>query len=179
MISFCSACGGKTHNIIPAGDSRLRDVCTVCNLVHYENPRIVTGTLPVWQGKILLCKRAIEPRRGYWTLPAGFMELSETVEQGAVRETWEEAGATIKVRGLLSILDVPHASQVHTFYLADLVDGTFEAGTESLEVALFAPAEIPWEELAFKTVYVTLKHYLANPDAPLLTKTVTYTPKTV
>lgn len=180
MISFCSACGAKTHNIIPAGDSRPRDVCSssACGLVHYENPRIVTGTLPVWQGKILLCRRAIEPRRGFWTLPAGFMELAETVEQGAVRETWEEAGARVAVRGLLAVLDVPHASQVHTFYWADLIDGVFEAGTESLEVALFAPADIPWDELAFKTVYIALKHYLSKAESPsLLTRTVHYEPK--
>ncbi len=180
MISFCSACGHVTHRIIPEGDSRLRDVCAraACALVHYENPKIVAGTLPVWQGKILLCKRAIEPRKGYWTLPAGFMELSETCEQGAVRETWEEAAATVHVRSLLSVLDVPHASQVHLFYLADLIDGIYAAGTESLEVALFEPADIPWDEIAFKTITKTLKHYLSNTVNPSqLTGIVTYAPK--
>ncbi len=180
MILFCAKCGSPTHHLIPAGDARPRDVCTstACGEIHYENPRIVTGTLPLWQGKILLCKRAIEPRRGYWTLPAGFMELAETVEQGAVRETQEEAGAEITVRGLLSVLDVPHASQVHMFYLADLVDGSFSAGEESLEVALFDAKDIPWAELAFKTVVLTLKHYLANPvDTPLLCGVVTYPAK--
>ena len=180
MILFCAKCGHATQNFIPNGDARPRDVCAsaACGEIHYENPRIVTGTLPLWQGKILLCKRAIEPRRGYWTLPAGFMELAETVEQGAVRETQEEAGAAVSVRGLLAVLDVPHASQVHTFYLADLVDGQFAAGEESLEVALFEPADIPWAELAFKTVVLTLKHYLANPvDTPLLTDVVRYPAK--
>lgn len=166
--------------MVPVGDARPRDVCTApaCSEIHYENPRIVTGTLPLWQGKILLCKRAIEPRKGFWTLPAGFMELSETVEQGAIRETQEEAGATIAVRGLLSVLDVPHASQVHMFYLAELVDGAFCAGEESLAVALFDVADIPWSDLAFKTVVLTLKHYLAHPvDTPLLTGVVTYPAK--
>lgn len=182
MISFCSACGHATHRILPEGDSRLRDVCTstACALVHYENPKIVAGTLPLWQGKILLCKRAIEPRLGYWTLPAGFMELSETCEQGAVRETWEEAAAKVSVRSLLSVLDVPHTSQVHMFYLADLIDGTYAAGTESLEVELFAPEDIPWDNIAFKTVTKTLKHYLSSTENPLqLTGVVTYTPKTM
>jgi ADP-ribose pyrophosphatase YjhB (NUDIX family) len=182
MISFCTACGHSTHRIIPDGDSRLRDVCdsAACGLVHYENPKIVAGTLPVWQGKILLCKRAIEPRLGYWTLPAGFMELSETCEQGAVRETWEEAAANVNVRSLLSVLDVPHTSQLHMFYLADLIDGQFAAGAESLEVALFAPDEIPWDEIAFKTVTKTLRHYLTNPENPAqLTGVVTYSPKTM
>jgi ADP-ribose pyrophosphatase YjhB (NUDIX family) len=180
MIAFCSACGHTTHRIIPDGDSRMRDVCAspACALVHYENPKIVTGTLPVWDGKILLCKRAIEPRLGYWTLPAGFMELNETCEQGAVRETWEEASAKVNVRSLLSVLDVPHASQVHLFYLADLLDGTYAAGTESLEVELFAPADIPWNEIAFKTVTKTLLHYLSNTENPTqLTGVVTYKPK--
>jgi ADP-ribose pyrophosphatase YjhB (NUDIX family) len=177
MILFCSTCGSPTQNVIPSGDARPRDVCTApaCGNIHYENPRIVAGTLPLWEGKILLCKRAIEPRKGFWTLPAGFMELSETVEQGAVRETQEEAGTAISVRGLLSVLDVPHASQVHMFYLADMVDGSFCAGEESLEVALFEVADIPWADLAFKTVVLTLQHYLAYPvDTPLLTDVVTY-----
>ncbi len=180
MISYCSACGHPTQRRIPEGDSRQRDVCSdaTCALVHYENPKIVAGTLPVWQGQILLCKRAIEPRLGYWTLPAGFMEMNETCEQGAVRETWEEAAAKVHVRSLLSVLDVPHASQVHLFYLADLIDGQFAAGTESLEVKLFAPPDIPWDQIAFKTVSKTLRHYLSNTEQPnQLTGVVTYTPK--
>lgn len=180
MISYCSTCGSATHRIIPEGDSRVRDVCTspTCELVHYENPKIVTGTLTLWQGKILLCRRAIEPRKGYWTLPAGFMELNETCEQGAVRETWEEATAKVNVRSLLAVLDVPHASQVHLFYLADLLDGTYSAGTESLEVDLFLPADIPWSELAFKTVTQTLQHYLSAPESPAqLRDVITYLPK--
>ncbi len=164
MILFCSACGTKTlQGVIPAGDNRPRDVCSAahCGLIHYENPKVVTGTLPVWQGKILLCKRAIEPRLGYWTLPAGFMELHETSEQGALRETLEEANATVTISGLLSVLSVPNASQVHVFYLADMIDGSFSSSSESLEVALFAPDEIPWHDLAFQTVAHTLKHYLS------------------
>jgi ADP-ribose pyrophosphatase YjhB (NUDIX family) len=182
MICFCSACGHATHRIVPPGDSRTRDVCAsaACALVHYENPKIVAGTLPVWQGNILLCKRAIEPRLGYWTLPAGFMEINETCEQGAVRETWEEAAAKVHVRSLLSVLDVPHASQVHMFYLADLIDGQFAPGTESLDVQLFAPENIPWGEIAFKTVTKTLRHYLSDTENPKqLTGVVTYTPKTM
>jgi ADP-ribose pyrophosphatase YjhB (NUDIX family) len=166
MIAFCSTCGHTTQRIIPSGDSRLRDVCTnpTCGVVHYENPKIVAGTLPIWQGKILLCKRAIEPRRGYWTLPAGFMELNESCEQGAIRETLEEANANVILQGLLSMLDVTSVSQVHLFYLADLVNGQFSAGVESLEVALFTPEAIPWDNIAFKTVSQTLRHYLAQSD---------------
>lgn len=182
MIHFCSLCGSATQSIIPEGDSRVRDVCSLnsCGHVHYENPRIVAGTLPIWQDKILLCKRAIEPRRGFWTLPAGFLELNESVEQGAVRETWEEAGAAVTMGNLISMLDVPHAHQVHMFYLAQLKDGQFSAGVESLEVALFSPSDIPWADMAFKTVTVTLKHFLAQPiDTPLLRDVITYGPKPI
>jgi ADP-ribose pyrophosphatase YjhB (NUDIX family) len=166
MIHFCSACGAATKTLIPTGDSRLRDVCSKpsCGLVHYENPKIVAGTLPIWQGKVLLCKRAIEPRLGYWTLPAGFMELDESCEQGAARETQEEANASVHLRGLLSVLSVPYTSQVHLFYLADLIDGQFSSSSESLEVALFSEAEIPWQDLAFQTVSQTLRHYFAQAD---------------
>ncbi len=174
MIYFCSMCGHSTQRIIPAGDTHQRDVCTQtqCAFIHYENPKIIVGTLPIWKNKVLLCKRAIEPRKGYWTLAAGFMEMGETCEQGAHRETLEEAGAQVKLRQLLAVLSLPHTSQVHLFYSADLIDGVFEAGLESLEVALFSYEDIPWTELAFATVTRTLEHYFSHADTPNMTQLV-------
>ncbi len=159
---FCSTCGAANRQEIPAGDNRLRSVCSACNAIHYVNPRIVIGTVAHWQGKILLCKRAIEPRYGYWTLPAGFMECEESTQEGALRETLEEAGANVALEGLFSVIDVPHAEQVHMFYHGTVLDGRFSAGEESLEVALFDEQDIPWKDLAFHTVRLTLEWYLAD-----------------
>lgn len=156
---FCSQCGTVLSQRIPPDDNRLRDVCDNCGAVHYQNPRNVVGVLPVWQGKILLCRRAIEPRYDKWTLPAGFMELGETTAQGAMRETQEEAGAQIELGPLYTVIDVPHAEQVHFFYLAKVLSDELYPGPESLEAAFFDLDDIPWSELAFRTIITTLEHY--------------------
>jgi ADP-ribose pyrophosphatase YjhB (NUDIX family) len=161
-MKFCSQCGNPVIQRIPEGDSRLRYVCEHCHTIHYQNPNIVAGCLPVWGEQVLLCRRAIEPRLGYWTLPAGFMENGETIEQAARRETVEEACATVGDLSLYMLIDVPHISQVHVFYRADLADLDFAAGIESLEVQLFDEADIPWSELAFHTVRRTLECFFAD-----------------
>jgi ADP-ribose pyrophosphatase YjhB (NUDIX family) len=165
-MKFCSSCASPIVIQIPADDTRERHVCPACGAIHYQNPKMVVGSIPIWQAddgvKILLCKRAIEPRYGYWTLPAGFMENSETTSQGAQRETQEEAGANVLLHELFSILNVPHVNQVHLFYRATLLDINYQAGTESLEVQLFAEHEIPWNEIAFPTVSHTLKFFFED-----------------
>jgi ADP-ribose pyrophosphatase YjhB (NUDIX family) len=148
--------------MIPPGDTHERDVCESCGAVHYQNPRNVVGALPVWEDKILLCLRAIEPRYNTWTLPAGFMELGETTGQGAHRETLEEAGVSIELGPLYTVIDVPHAEQVHFFYLAKVLDPALAPGEETLEARYFTPDEIPWENLSFRTVITTLEHYLRD-----------------
>jgi ADP-ribose pyrophosphatase YjhB (NUDIX family) len=161
-LHFCSVC---THPItvhIPPGDNRPRACCDHCGAIHYVNPRVVVGTVPVWGEQVLLCRRAIEPRRNYWTLPAGFLEVDETVGAGAIRETEEEAGARIVLGPLFTMLDVVHVHQVHLFYRAELLDIDFAPGEESLEVQLFDEADIPWDELAFRTVSTTLRHFFAD-----------------
>jgi len=159
---YCTACGHLTSSLVPPGDNRLRNCCTHCGAVHYLNPRPVVGTLPVWGQQILLCKRAIEPRRGKWTLPAGFMEVGETTGDGAMRETIEEAGARIKIGPLFSMIDVPHVQQVHIFFRAELLDTDFAPGVESLEVQLFEERDVPWDHIAFRTVSTTLQLYFAD-----------------
>jgi ADP-ribose pyrophosphatase YjhB (NUDIX family) len=141
-------------------------VCSHCDAIHYQNPKLVVGSIPVWEDdgelKVLLCKRAIEPRYGYWTLPAGFMENEETTAEAAVRETEEEAGANIEIGELFTLLNVAHVHQVHLFYLARLVDCDFAPGVESLEVRLFSQHEIPWDDLAFPTIRTTLELFFAD-----------------
>lgn len=161
-MKYCSACGSPVTLEIPAGDNRERHCCKPCGAIHYENPKLVLGTVTVWEDKVLLCKRAIEPRYGYWTLPAGFMENGESTEEGAARETSEEAGARIDLGALYSIIDVPHVHQVHLFFHARLLDLQFEPGTESLEARLFSEAEIPWQSIAFRTVEQTLRWYFED-----------------
>jgi len=158
-IKHCRACGGEVRYQTPADDNRDRATCIVCTTVHYENPLNVVGTLPIWHDKVLLCRRAIEPRRGLWTLPAGFMELGETTAQGAIRETTEEAGARVELEGLYSLINVVRVGQVHLFYRARLLGADFAPGTESLEVKLFAEDEVPWDEIAFRTTRMTLQFY--------------------
>ncbi len=152
--------------LVPPDDNRPRHVCAHCGIVHYQNPKMVIGSIPVWDlagdTRVLLCRRAIEPRHGYWTLPAGFMENEETTGEAAARETLEEAGARIELQPLYTLLNVPHVHQVHLFYRARLLDLGFEAGIESLEVKLFAEHEIPWDEIAFPTVSHTLKLFFAD-----------------
>lgn len=158
-MNFCSACGEKVSFIIPEGDNRHRHVCQSCQTIHYENPKIVTGCIAQWQDKILLCKRAIEPRYGLWTLPAGFMENEETNLQGAARETAEEANAEVDNMQLFCVFSIAHINQVYTMYLGDLVAGQASAGEESQDVALLAEDEIPWQEIAFQVINETLKLY--------------------
>jgi ADP-ribose pyrophosphatase YjhB (NUDIX family) len=159
---YCSACGHTLARRVPTGDNRERDCCDACGTVHYVNPRPVVGTVPVWGEQVLLCRRAIEPRLGKWTLPAGFMEVGETTADGALRETLEEAGARISLGPLFTMIDVPHVEQVHIFYRADLLDLAFAPGEESLETRLFAEHEIPWDEIAFRTVATTLRLFFAD-----------------
>lgn len=144
---------------IPEGDDRERSVCAHCGWVDYRNPKIVVGSVAIWKTKILLCRRAIEPRKGFWTLPAGYLELGESAEDGARREAREEAGARLAIERLLAVYSVPRISQVQLMYLARLEDPEIAAGVESLEVALFSEAKIPWAELAFPTVGWALRHY--------------------
>ena len=165
-MKFCSECAHPVALTIPEGDNRPRYVCANCHVIHYQNPKMVVGSIPVWEqdGKfqVLLCKRAIEPRHGYWTLPAGFMENEETTSEAAVRETEEEAGANITIGPLFSMLNVAHVHQVHLFYLARLNDLAFAAGIESLEVRMFGEHEIPWDDLAFPTIRKTLELFFAD-----------------
>jgi ADP-ribose pyrophosphatase YjhB (NUDIX family) len=161
-MKFCSNCAAPVARRVPPGDSLPRWVCDQCGVIHYQNPVMVVGTIPEHGGRILLCRRAIEPRYGYWTLPAGFMENDETTAQAALRETLEEAGARIELAEAFSMLSVPYVNQVHLFYRARLLDLDFSPGEESLEVALHDEAAIPWQEIAFRTVATTLKHWFAD-----------------
>ena len=158
-IKHCKTCGGAVRYEVPADDNRDRAVCTVCHAIHYENPLNVVGTVPIWGEQVLLCRRNIEPRYGLWTLPAGFMELGESTAEGAQRETVEEAGARIELQGLFTVLNVVRVGQLHLYYRARLLDIDFAPGPETIEAALFTEAEIPWEELAFRTVRTTLECY--------------------
>ena len=165
-MKFCSQCANPVDLRVPEGDNRPRYVCAQCETIHYQNPKLVVGSIPVWEAdgelKILLCKRAIEPRYSYWTLPAGFMENEETTAQAAVRETEEEAGANVELGELFTLLNVAQVHQVHLFYLARLLDLDFAAGVESLDVQLFSENEIPWDDLAFPTVRTTLELFFAD-----------------
>ena len=161
-MDFCSNCGQKTAEQIPLGDHQLRRVCTSCRSIHYVNPKVICGALALWENKVLLCRRAIEPRYGLWTLPAGYMELFETMEQGAARETREEAEAEVEIEQLYCMYNIPRIGQIYALFKANLVDGKFGAGEESIESRLFEEDEIPWSELAFPSVEHTLRHYFAD-----------------
>ncbi|NUZ05056.1 NUDIX hydrolase [Piscinibacter koreensis] len=161
-IKHCKTCGGATAYAIPADDNRERATCAACGAIHYENPLNVVGTVPAWGDRVLLCRRNIEPRHGFWTLPAGFMELGETTAEGAQRETVEEAGARIELQGLFSVLNVVRVGQVHLFYRARLIDTDFAPGPETIEAQLFGEAEVPWDELAFRSVRTTLECWFAD-----------------
>ncbi len=160
-MKHCSSCGSLVTEKIPDGDNRHRWVCVQCNTIHYQNPRIVVGCVAEQDGKILLCRRAIEPRYGYWTVPAGFMELGETMEQGAARETLEEACADVEIGHLFASVDVIEAGQVHVFFTGNLL-GDFGAGNESLESALFRQEEIPWSDIAFRSGKFALEKYFED-----------------
>jgi ADP-ribose pyrophosphatase YjhB (NUDIX family) len=162
-IRHCRECGAAVVYRLPDdGDTKLRAVCPVCHTVHYENPLNVVGTVPWLDDRVLLCKRNIEPRRGYWTLPAGFMELAETTAQGAARETDEEAGALIEMQELFTVINVVKVGQVHFYYRARLLSDQFDPGHETMETRLYTEAEIPWNEIAFHTVRDTLKLYFED-----------------
>ena len=161
-MKYCSACGQPVTPTVPDGDNRPRAVCTACGTIHYVNPKLVVGCVPELEGRILLCRRAIEPRLGFWTVPAGFMELGETLGEAAIRETWEEALARVELGPLFSVVDVVHAGQVHVFFKARLLQPEFGPGAESLETRLFRPEEIPWAELAFPSIRIALEQHLEN-----------------
>lgn len=163
QIKHCRSCGAAvTYRVPDDGDLKERAVCPACHTIHYENPLNVVGTVPYLGDRVLLCKRNIEPRWGKWTLPAGFMELGETTAQGALRETDEEAGAQVEMQALFSVLSVPRVGQVHLFYLARLLSDHFNPGHETLEARLFGEHEIPWDDIAFRTVKETLERYFED-----------------
>ena len=159
---YCSKCGARVTERIPAGDNRQRYVCDACDTVHYQNPNIVAGCVPVWDNRLLLCRRAIEPRYGLWTLPAGFMENGESTEQAAERETQEEAGASVIDLTLYGVFSIPHINQVYMMFRAQLEKDDYHPGTESLDVRLFEEHEIPWDKLAFPVVRLTLERYFED-----------------
>ena len=161
-MKYCPNCGQILQIRIPEGDQLPRAVCPSCSAVHYENPRVVVGCVPEWQGRILLCRRAIEPRHGYWTAPAGFLEIGESLHAAAVRETAEEALARVEIGSLVSVVNVLRAAQVHVMFRARLLASEHGAGVESLETALFTEAEIPWGKIAFESVRFSLERYFAD-----------------
>jgi ADP-ribose pyrophosphatase YjhB (NUDIX family) len=162
LIKFCTNCGTAVATRVPEGDNRPRAVCDNCGLIQYLNPKIVVGCIPVWEDRILMCKRAIEPRYGKWTLPAGFMENNESASEGAAREAVEEANAKVEILDLYTVYSIPHISQVYMMFRAKLLDPDVSAGAESLEVKLVREEEIPWAELSFTMVKRTLVHYLED-----------------
>ncbi|MEZ5930430.1 MAG: NUDIX hydrolase [Alphaproteobacteria bacterium] len=165
-MRFCSDCGAPNQRARPEGDTLERQVCTDCGTIHYENPKVVVGAVCVWDRKILLCRRAIDPRRGFWTVPAGFMEIGESTEQGAVRETKEEANASIGITDLLAVYNIVRLGQVQIFYRARMLTPDFSAGHETLELDLFAIDKIPWDDLAFPTVHWVLNKAIELKDQP-------------
>jgi ADP-ribose pyrophosphatase YjhB (NUDIX family) len=161
-MKFCNQCGSTVDFLIPEGDNMPRHVCNQCGMIHYQNPKLVAGCIPEWQDRILLCRRAIEPRYGLWTIPAGFMENGETLEEAAIRETNEEACAEVELQGLYSVFSLPHVSQVYAIFRAHLVNGDFAPGSESLDTELFEQQDIPWGEIAFPVVVQTLERYFKD-----------------
>jgi ADP-ribose pyrophosphatase YjhB (NUDIX family) len=162
-VKFCSHCGSSQLDFrVPDGDTLTRYVCTACATIHYQNPKVVVGCLPVWEDLVLLCKRAIEPRRGLWTLPAGFLENGETLAAGALRETIEEANACVEIADLYTMISLPHISQVYVMFRARLLGLDFGPGPESLDVRLFREEDVPWSDLAFRTITRTLRNYFLD-----------------
>lgn len=161
-MKFCSNCANPISQRIPDGDDRPRWVCDACDNIYYENPKIIAGCLPEWGDRVLLCKRAIEPRYGLWTLPAGFMENGETLQQAAARETREEANARVEIGQLYTYVSIPNISQVYFIFRARLEDEDFSAGSESLEVELFDEADIPWDEIAFPSIELALRNFFSD-----------------
>jgi ADP-ribose pyrophosphatase YjhB (NUDIX family) len=161
-MNFCSDCGARVTLRVPEGDNLPRHVCTACGTIHYQNPKIVVGCVPEYDGKIIICKRAIQPRHGFWTLPAGFMENGETLHQAAAREAREEALIDVEIGSLLSVVDVLYARQVHIFFRARMRTASYGAGIESLEVELVRAEDIPWPAIAFPTTEYSLRRYLED-----------------
>ena len=164
-MNYCSQCGQPVVLEVPAGDNRPRYVCRQCGNIHYENPKVVVGCVPEFGGRILICRRAIAPRYGFWTVPAGFMELGESLGEAAIRETWEEARAAVELGPLFAVVDVIQARQVHVFFRGNLREEQHAAGEETLETRLVAPEELPWEEIAFPSVRIALERYLRDRDS--------------
>ena len=166
-INFCSSCGTSVDQKIPEGEALFRAVCPACQTIHYQNPKIVAGTIPEWEDKILLCRRAIEPRVGLWTFPAGFMELGESTEEAAARETLEEAHADVCIHAFFGIFNLPHVSQVYVVYRAQLQNLNFKPGMESLDVELVPLQDIPWDKLAFPVIHECLSRYVKDIQAAI------------
>ncbi|MGB1558365.1 MAG: NUDIX hydrolase [Oceanococcaceae bacterium] len=164
-LNHCQVCAAPIEQRVPQGDHLPRAVCTACGHVHYVNPKVVTGCIPEWEGKILLCRRGIEPRLGHWTLPAGFLEMGESCAGGAARETWEEAQAKVEIGPLFSFINVLYIGQIHLFYRARMLSPDFAVTPESTELMLVDEADVPWDDLAFATVRYTLKRYFADRKA--------------
>ena len=160
-MKYCCQCGSQVRIGIPEGDDRSRHICDACGVVHYHNPKVIVGCIPVWGDKVLLCRRAIEPRLGFWTLPAGFMEMGENLQAAASREAMEEANVEVEIGSLYNLFSLPHISQVYVFFRANMVNESFFPGYESLETRLFQQQDIPWDELAFETVRRSLAYFFA------------------
>ncbi len=164
-MKYCSQCGSQIRIGVPEHDDRLRHICDACGVIHYHNPKVIAGCIPVWGERVLLCKRAIEPRLGLWTLPAGFMELGENLSTAAAREAKEEANVDVEIEALYNLFSLPHISQVYVFFRARMVEERFFPGYESLETRLFREEEIPWDELAFETVRRSLRYFFADRES--------------
>ncbi len=161
-MNYCSNCGSPISLRTIDGDAIPRFECTSCDVIHYQNPKVVVGVLPYWEDKVLLCSRAIEPRKGYWNVPGGYLENKETLAEGASREAWEEAQITLENLKLHSVYSIPHISQIYMHFISPMPDLTFSPGIESLEVRLFREDEIPWDQIAFSSSKFTLKNYFQD-----------------
>ena len=161
-MRYCSSCGARVKLRIPSGDDRPRYVCESCEAIHYENPKIVVGCIPEWENKVLLCRRGIQPRYGLWTIPAGFLENGETVSEGAIRETYEEAHARVEILNLYTLFNLTHVNQVYLVFRARMLDRNFGPSEESLEVRLFKEGDIPWHEIAFSSIKESLSLYFRD-----------------
>jgi ADP-ribose pyrophosphatase YjhB (NUDIX family) len=174
MMNFCSNCGAKVDFRVPQGDDRPRFTCDTCHTVHYQNPCMVVGCIPESDGKVLLCRRSIEPRYGFWTIPAGYLENGETVLEAAMREAQEEAHAQVEIIAPYSLVDLPRFHQVYLIFRSRLLDHNYRAGAESLEVRLFSEKEIPWESLAFTSIRKTLRFYFRDHPSGVFPLRVTH-----
>jgi 8-oxo-dGTP pyrophosphatase MutT (NUDIX family) len=161
-MKYCSNCGEKVALEVPDGDNLPRHVCSACGAIHYQNPRVVVGTIPIWKDQVLLCRRNIEPRKGYWTLPAGFLENGETVSEGAFRETFEETGTSVSDMVPYLMIDILHVNQIYLMFRAGLTKMDFHPTHESSDVLLFREKDIPWGEIAFKVIEKTLHFYFQD-----------------